>query len=201
MAHVRDRIPYPVLVDGRIVWVIDAYTTSEYYPYSEGLPGSTLNYMRNSVKITIDAFDGTTHFYAFDPKDPVLQTWMSVFPTLVESADKIPPAIEEHFRYPVGLFEAQAEIYRTYHMTDPRVFYNKEDQWEIPGERKGDPMEPFFVLMKLPGEAKEQFYIMQPYTPQEPRQHDRLGRGQLRSGELRQAHRLPLPQGTRRARA
>ncbi len=157
--------PYPVLVDGRIVWVIDAYTTSEYYPYSEGLPGSSLNYMRNSVKITVDAFDGTTHFYAFDPKDPVLQTWMSVFPTLVESADKIPPAIEEHFRYPVGLFEAQAEIYRTYHMTDPRVFYNKEDQWEIPGERKGTPMEPFFVLMKLPGEAQEHFYIMQPYTP------------------------------------
>jgi uncharacterized membrane protein (UPF0182 family) len=90
---------------------------------------------------------------------------MSVFPSLVEPADKIPSGISEHFRYPQGLFEAQAEIYRTYHMTDPRVFYNKEDQWEIPGERKGTPMEPFFVLMKLPGETQEHFYIMQPYTP------------------------------------
>ncbi len=157
--------PYPVLVDGRIVWVIDAYTTSDHFPYSEGLPGSDLNYLRNSVKITVDAFDGSTRFYAFDPTDPVLQAWMSVFPTLVEPSDKIPSAIREHFRYPQGLFEAQAEIYRTYHMTDPRVFYNKEDQWEIPGERKGQTMEPFFVLMKLPGETEERFYIMQPYTP------------------------------------
>jgi len=157
--------PYPVLVDGRIVWVIDAYTTSENFPYSEGLPGSTINYMRNSVKVTIDAFDGTTHFYAFDQADPVLKAWMSVFPSLVEPADRIPTGIRAHFRYPQGLFEAQAEIYRTYHMTDPRVFYNKEDQWEIPGERKGQTMEPFFVLMKLPGEAQEHFYIMQPYTP------------------------------------
>ncbi|NTU70422.1 MAG: UPF0182 family protein [Coriobacteriia bacterium] len=157
--------PYPVLVDGRILWVIDAYTTSSNFPYSEGLPGSTINYMRNSVKVTIDAFDGTTHFYAFDPTDPVLAAWMSVFPSLVEPADKIPAKIREHFRYPQGLFEAQAEIYRTYHMTDPRVFYNKEDQWEIPGERKGEIMEPFFVLMRLPGEQEEHFYIMQPYTP------------------------------------
>ena len=160
-----EKDPYPVLVDGRIVWVIDAYTTSENFPYSEGLPGSTINYIRNSVKITVDAFDGSTHFYAFDPTDPVLKAWRSVFPTLVESGDKIPKAIREHFRYPQGLFEAQAEVYRTYHMTDPRVFYNKEDQWEIPGERKGSAMEPFFVLMSLPGESEEHFYIMQPYTP------------------------------------
>ena len=160
-----EKDPYPVLVDGRIVWVIDAYTVSDHFPYSEGLPGSTVNYMRNSVKITVDAFDGTTHFYAFDPNDPVLKAWMNVFPTLVEPADKIPASIGQHFRYPQGLFEAQAEIYRTYHMTDPRVFYNKEDQWEIPGERKGTPMEPFFVLMKLPGASDEHFYIMQPYTP------------------------------------
>ena len=157
--------PYPVLVDGRIVWVCDAYTTSSTFPYSEGLPGSTTNYLRNSVKVTVDAFDGTTHFYAFDPTDPVLKAWRSVYPTLIESGDNIPQGIRDHFRYPQGLFEAQAEVYRTYHMTDPRVFYNKEDQWELPGERKGTTMEPFFVLMQLPGQTDEHFYIMQPYTP------------------------------------
>jgi len=157
--------PYPVLVDGKITWVIDAYTSSDSFPYSEGLPNSDTNYLRNSVKITVDAFDGTTTFYAFDPKDPILAAWRKVFPTLVQDADKIPPAIREHFRYPEGLFTAQAEVYRTYHMTDPRVFYNKEDQWEIPGERQGKPMHPFFVLMTLPGKTEERFYIMQPYTP------------------------------------
>jgi len=157
--------PYPVLVDGRIIWVIDAYTLSSNFPYSEGLPNSTVNYMRNSVKITVDAFDGTTHFYAFDSTDPVLKAWSSVFPTLMEPGEQIPAAIREHLRYPQGLFEAQAEIYRTYHMTDPRVFYNKEDQWELPGERKGQTTEPFFVLMQLPGQSDEHFYIMQPYVP------------------------------------
>lgn len=157
--------PYPVLVNGKIIWVIDAYTLSSNFPYSEGLPNSSVNYLRNSVKITIDAFDGTTHFYAFDPTDPVLKAWSSIFPTLIESGDKIPTDIREHLRYPQGLFEAQAEVYRTYHMTDVRVFYNKEDQWELPGERKGTTMEPFFVLMQLPGESQEHFYIMQPYVP------------------------------------
>ncbi len=157
--------PYPVLVDGRIIWVIDAYTSSENFPYSEGLPDSPTNYLRNSVKVTVDAFDGTTKFYAFDSEDPVLKAWSSVFPTLMLPGDKIPTEIRDHFRYPEGLFTAQAEIYRTYHMTDPRVFYNKEDQWEIPGTRQGKTMHPFFVLMKLPGKTTEQFYIMQPYTP------------------------------------
>jgi len=157
--------PYPVLVDGRIIWVIDAYTSSENFPYSEGLPDSPTNYLRNSVKVTVDAFDGKTTFYAFDSEDPVLKAWSSVFPTLMVPGDKIPSEIRKHFRYPEGLFTAQAEIYRTYHMTDPRVFYNKEDQWEIPGTRQGNTMQPFFVLMRLPGKLEEQFYIMQPYTP------------------------------------
>ena len=157
---------YPVLIDGRIKWVVDAYTSSEWFPYSEGIPGSPqTKYLRNSVKVVVDAFDGSTTFYAFDPADPVLQAWRNVFPSLVVDGSKIPSGVRDHFRYPQGLFMAQAEVYRTYHMTDPRVFYNKEDQWEIPGERQGKTMEPFFVLMKLPGQTQEAFYIMSPYTP------------------------------------
>jgi uncharacterized protein len=158
--------PYPVLVKGRILWVVDAYTTSSWFPYSEGVPGAeSVKYMRNSVKVTVDAFDGTTTFYAFDKTDPVLATWRKVFPTLVVDGDKIPQEVRDHFRYPQGIFEAQAEVYRTYHMTDPRVFYNKEDQWELPGERQGKTMQPFYVLMQLPGQSAEHFFLMQPYVP------------------------------------
>lgn len=157
---------YPVLVNGRILWVIDAYTTTSQFPYSEGLPSNpSLTYIRNSVKVTVDAFDGTTTFYAFDKTDPILQAYRKVFPTLITDGEKIPQAVRDHFRYPQGIFEAQAEIYRTYHMTDPRVFYNKEDQWELPGERQGKTVQPFYVLMKLPGASEEHFYLMQPYTP------------------------------------
>lgn len=165
LAYERD--PYPVLTkEGRVVWVLDAYTVSSWFPYSEGVPGSpSTTYMRNSVKVTVDAFDGTTTFYAFDSKDPVLAAWRKIFPGLIVDGSKIPQDIRAHFRYPQGIFEAQAEVYRTYHMTDPRVFYNKEDQWEIPGERQGKIMQPFYVLMKLPGETAEHFYLMQPYTP------------------------------------
>lgn len=158
--------PYPVLVGGRVLWVIDAYTTSSWFPYSEGLPNdSATAYMRNSVKVTVDAYDGTTTFYAFDKTDPVLQAWRKVFPSLVVDGDKIPQAVRDHFRYPQGIFEAQAEVYRTYHMTDVRVFYNKEDQWELPGKRAGSPMAPYYVLMRLPGQPAEHFFLMQPYTP------------------------------------
>jgi uncharacterized membrane protein (UPF0182 family) len=158
--------PYPVLVNGRIKWVVDAYTTSSWFPYSEGTPDKPqLKYLRNSVKVVVDAFDGSTTFYAFDSDDPVLKAWRGIFPGLVVDGSKIPNEIREHFRYPQGLFMAQAEVYRTYHMTDPRVFYNKEDQWEIPGEREGRIMQPFYVLMKLPGEDQVHFYLMQPYTP------------------------------------
>jgi uncharacterized membrane protein (UPF0182 family) len=157
---------YPVLVNGRILWVIDAYTTSDQFPYSEGLETDpSITYMRNSVKVTVDAFDGTTTFYAFDKTDPILQAWRKVFPSLIVDGDKIPAEVRKHFRYPQGIFEAQAEVYRTYHMTDPRVFYNKEDQWQLPGAAQGTPQQPFYVLMRLPGQAQEHFYLMQPYTP------------------------------------
>ena len=157
---------YPILVNGRILWVIDAYTTSDMFPYSEGLPNDpSTTYIRNSVKVTVDAFDGTTTFYAFDKTDPILQAWRKIFPSLVVDGEQIPQEVRDHFRYPQGIFEAQAEIYRTYHMTDPRVFYNKEDQWELPGERLGKIVQPFYVLMRLPGQTLEHFYLMQPYTP------------------------------------
>ncbi len=157
--------PYPVLTQGRLVWVVDAYTDSNMFPYSERLPGGGENYLRNSVKVTVDAFTGETTFYAYDPKDPVLQAWRDIFPSLITDLDKMPEALKPHLRYPTGMFAAQAEIYRTYHMTDVTVFYNKEDQWEIPGVRQGTTMHPFFVLLKLPGATEEHFYLMQPYVP------------------------------------
>lgn len=175
--NVRDRITelapwlelekdiYSVIVDGRIVWVIDGYTHSSMYPYSERIENSSVNYLRGSVKATVDAYTGEVTFYAFDEEDPILQAWQEIFPELFKKKSEMPKTLVEHLRYPEGLFAAQADIYRTYHMTDPSVFYNKEDQWEIPGAKTGEPMPPFFVLLQLPGTEKEQFYLMQPYTP------------------------------------
>ena len=121
-----DGDPYPVIVDGKIVWVLDAYTTSTSYPYSERASGSDINYIRNSVKVTVDAYDGTTTFYAFDTKDPVLSAYRTLYPGLFTDASKMPAGIREHLRYPEDLFRLQAEVYKTYHMLDPVVFYNKE---------------------------------------------------------------------------
>lgn len=163
---VTDSDPYPVIVNGRVVWVIDGYTVSDRYPYSERYGG--INYLRNSVKVTIDAYDGTTTFYAFDPDDPLLAAWSSVFPGLLTSADEMPEEIAAHLRYPSDLFLTQAEVYKTYHMLDPKVFYNKEDQWALPGEGSdgtGAAMDPFYVLMELPGEPREDFMLMIPFTP------------------------------------
>ncbi len=159
-----DNDPYAAIVDGKLIWIIDAYTTSNRYPYSERING--VSYIRNSVKITIDAYDGTVVFYAFDETDPVLATWRAVFPDLIVDGSTMPDEVRAHLRYPEDLFRVQAEIYKTYHMLDPLVFYNKEDQWALPGEADGGtPMDPFYVLMKLPGEPKEDFMLMLPFTP------------------------------------
>ena len=161
-----DSDPYPVIVGGRVVWVADCYTVSDRYPYSERYTG--INYLRNSVKVTIDAYDGTTTFYAFDPDDPLLAAWSRIFPGLLTSADEMPEEIAAHLRYPSDLFMMQAEVYKTYHMLDPKVFYNKEDQWALPGEGSdgtGSAMEPFYVLMELPEEQDEDFMLMIPFTP------------------------------------
>ncbi len=160
-----DSDPYPALIDGRILWIQDAYTASNRYPYSEYFRG--VNYVRNSVKVTVDAYDGTTTLWGFDPDDPILRAWSSIFPGLIADEADIPDEVRRHFRYPEDLFSLQAEAYKTYHMTDPRDFYNKEDAWELPGEREGIPMQPFYVLMRLPGEAVEDFHLIQPYTPRQ----------------------------------
>ncbi len=163
---VLDSDPYPAVIDGRIIWICDGYTVSDYFPYSERLAGG-MNYIRNSVKVTVDAYDGTVKFYAFDPNDPVLKAWRSVFPSLFTDADKIPDNVRAHFRFPQGLFSTQAEIYRNYHMTDPVVFYNKEDSWDIPSgaTTTTGEMAPFYVLMKLPGQTTEDFQMVLPFTP------------------------------------
>lgn len=158
-----DRDPYATIIDGKLVWIIDAYTTSDRYPYSERIGG--VNYMRNSVKITIDAYDGTVTMYAFDPADPLLAAYRKVFPGLIVDASKMPEGVRAHLRYPEDLFRVQAEVYKTYHMLDPLVFYNKEDQWALPGEGDNAPMDPFYVLMKLPQEPAEDFMLMLPFTP------------------------------------
>lgn len=159
-----DRDPYVAIVEGRLVWIIDGYTTSGMYPYSERMP-TGVNYIRNSVKVTIDAYDGTTTLYAWDP-DPILEAWAEVFPGLIRPRDEMPEGVVEHLRYPEDLFQIQAEVYKTYHMLDPVVFYNKEDQWEFPGEDSADgAMSPYYVMMRLPGESDEEFMLMQPFTP------------------------------------
>jgi uncharacterized membrane protein (UPF0182 family) len=159
-----DSDPYPIVIDGKILWVQDCYTTSTYYPYSQRFAGG-VNYIRNSVKVVIDAYEGTTTLYGIDAKDPVLATYRRLFPGLITDGAKMPEAIRAHWRYPEDLFKLQAEVYTTYHMSDPQVFYNKEDQWSIPGEAKGAPMAPFYVLMELPGEKGLSFILMQPFTP------------------------------------
>jgi uncharacterized membrane protein (UPF0182 family) len=161
-----DSDPYLAVVDGGLVWILDGYTYTRDYPYSERLGAGGINYVRNSVKATVDAYDGTTTLYAFDEEDPVLAAWRGVFPDLVKDSSEMPDEVRAHLRYPEDLFAIQAEVYKTYHMEDPTVFYNKEDQWALPGEESGaGTMDPFYVLMRLPGSDEVEFMIMQPFTP------------------------------------
>ena len=168
--------PYIVLGDdGRLSWMIDAFTTSDNYPYSShyGLNNQSVNYMRNSVKVVIDAYNGTTTFYVFDPEDPILAAYRSVFPGLFKDAADMPADLRKHVRYPESLLKLQAEVYGLYHMTEPEVFYNREDLWTVAsevgmadgGEQTTQSMQPNFVLMKLPGEAGEEFVEILPFTP------------------------------------
>jgi hypothetical protein len=163
-----DRDPYIVLAEGRTFWMYDAYTTSDRYPYATPAAGG-VNYIRNSVKIVIDAFNGTTTFYAADAKDPVLATYASVFPGMFKPLADMPASLRAHIRYPEDLFALQAAVFATYHMTEPAVFYNREDQWEIPAiDDTGGAaaaMQPYYTIMRLPGEPDAEFIQMLPFTP------------------------------------
>jgi uncharacterized protein len=162
-----DRDPYLVLAEGRLFWIYDAYTTSSRYPYSAPVNGR-VNYIRNAVKFVIDANDGTTTAYLADPRDPIAAAYGRAFPGLFAPMDRMPAAIREHVRYPEDIFALQARVYATYHMTQPDVFYNREDQWEVPTIDEGrdaGPMQPYYTIMRLPGERDAEFIQMLPYTP------------------------------------
>jgi uncharacterized membrane protein (UPF0182 family) len=161
-----DPDPYMVIAEGRLWWVQDAYTETSRYPYST--PQGDRNYLRNSVKIVIDAYNGSMTFYAWDDEDPLLATWRAIYPELFTPRSDVPPALLEHVRYPEGLFDIQAEVWSTYHVDGPDVLYNKGDQWMIPENVSLDgtgPMQAYYVIMRLPGEEKEEFLLMIPFVP------------------------------------
>jgi uncharacterized membrane protein (UPF0182 family) len=158
-----DNDPYLVISEGRLIWLYDAYTVSDYFPYSPKIPRFG-NYVRNSVKISIDAYDGSMNFYIADPADPIIRTYSNIFPDLFKDLSQMPEDLRSHIRYPIDLFRIQTFIYATYHMKRPQVFYNKEDQWEIP-EIDGQIMQPYYTIMKLPREDQEEYILMLPYTP------------------------------------
>ncbi len=163
-----DRDPYMVITqDGRLVWLIDGYTVSDRYPYSEPVR-EVGNYIRNSVKATVDAYEGTVTFYLAEPGDPVIQVYARAFPGLFKPLEAMPADLRAHIRYPEDLFIIQARKYATYHMTDPQVFYNKEDLWSIPRrtvEGRDREMEPYYTIMRLPGERREEFILLILFNP------------------------------------
>ena len=168
-----DRDPYLVIgQDGHLYWIQDAYTASDLFPYSERTthPGfeRSFNYIRNSVKVVIDAYDGSLTFYVIDPEDPLIQTYQTIFPALFTPISQMPDWLRTHLRYPEDLFTIQAQLYQTYHMRDVNVFYNKEDLWQVPNETFANgtqPVEPYYVVLKLPGGSTEEFALIQPFTP------------------------------------
>ena len=162
-----DADPYVVVLDGKLLWIVDCYTTSTRYPYSDPLDNG-VNYIRNSVKAVVDAYNGSVDFYVSEPNDPILQTYASMFPTMFQPLSSMPEGLRAHLRYPVDMFDIQADVYRTYHMQDARVFYNKEDLWAVPQEFYFDreqPIEPYYIIMRLPDEQGEEFLLMLPFTP------------------------------------
>jgi uncharacterized membrane protein (UPF0182 family) len=181
-----DNDPYPVVADGRIVWVLDAYTSTRWFPYSErvnasdfvrrgesGVLSGTMNYVRNSVKVTVDAYDGTMKFYVIDEEDPLIVAWRDAFPDLFTDEEPSDD-LRAHFRYPEDLFSVQSEVFRTYHMTDAQDFYLKEDEWDVPAPpvvqgfettSEGQFLSPTYLLLELPGETTEEFVLTRPFTP------------------------------------
>jgi len=167
-----DGDPYLVVSGGKLYWIQDAYTTSDMYPYSrrsrKHFGNKRLNYIRNSVKITIDAYSGDVSFYMIDEKDPIVKAYSRIFPDLFKPFNEMAADLRRHIRYPKDLFKIQVGTYKTYHMEDVQVFYNQEDLWQVPDELYGDSrqeMEPYYIIIKLPGEDKEEFLLMLPFTP------------------------------------
>ncbi len=174
-----DADPYIVAHEGRLVWIIDGYTTSDYYPYSqafdsrgEGRPTiqnlDGVNYVRNSVKAVVDAYDGRVDMYVFEEDDPIIQSWRRVFPNLFKSKSDMPPGLRAHVRYPNDFLLVQGLIYSQYHMSDPEVFYNQEDLWIRATEKhykKIVPVEPYYVMWELPGSDRAEFVLILPFTP------------------------------------
>jgi hypothetical protein len=164
-----DADPYIVITDdGRLKWILDAYTVTDRYPYAARMSG--INYMRNSVKVVVDAYDGSINAYISDPDDPLIETMASIFPDILRPFDDMPADLRAHIRYPTGFFRAQAELYASYHVLQPDVFYFTEDQWQFPTQSgQSATTDPFVrhMIMKLPGEAREEFIVMTPFTPKE----------------------------------
>jgi uncharacterized membrane protein (UPF0182 family) len=172
-----DEDPYIVVTDeGRLVWMMDGYTTSESYPYARHfrMGRERVNYLRNSVKAIVDAYDGTTSFYVFDDEDPIVAAYRGIFPSLFKDGSAMPPGMRKHVRYPELFLQMQAAVFGLYHMTDPGVFYNREDLWSVAteggsiadrGQSAAQTMEPNFVLMTLPGEKTAEFVEILPFTP------------------------------------
>lgn len=178
-----DRDPYPVILDGRVTWVQDAYTTSAFYSYSErnvlrADQDVTVNYVRNSVKAVVDAYDGSVDLVVVDPDDPVLRAWRQTFPGPYIDLEDAPEGLQRHFRYPQDLFQLQSQVYTTYHIPGVDAFFSKADAWDIPRDAArlqnnpglnpdATPLEPYYLLMRLPGEEDEEFVLIQPYLSRE----------------------------------
>ena len=172
-----DANPYIVVVNGKLYWILDAYTTGTTYPYSQtvafqpnGNNPMDINYVRNSVKVVIDAYEGTADFYVVDPKDPIINAYQATFPSLFKPFAAMPEGLRAHVRVPIDLFDAQVQIYATYHITDPKVFFSREDVWAIPTAQNSPssaatPVEPYYVLFRLPGEQNPEFLLIMPFTP------------------------------------
>ncbi|WP_321965323.1 UPF0182 family protein [Paraburkholderia sp. J7] len=167
-----DHDPYVVASDGRLFWIQDAYTVSHWFPYSRPGFGDGANYIRNAVKVVVDAYNGTVGFYVSDPADPLLRTYERAFPGVFKPLELMPPELRRHIRYPEDLFLIQAQIYRAYHMEAPEVFYNREDLWQFPrelvgmdGEGAPSTMPPYYTIMRLPGAARAEFILMLPMVP------------------------------------
>jgi uncharacterized protein len=167
-----DHDPYAVVSEGKQYWIQDAYTVSDHFPYSSPHAAAFeqgLNYIRNSVKVVVDMYNGTVRFYVMDPNDPILAVYRHAFPGVFQDLNQLSADLKAHLRYPEDLFSIQADQYTTFHMTDPQVYYNREDLWVLPNETyagQSAPMKPYYILMKLPGSGQLEYLLMTPFTPQ-----------------------------------